>query len=76
MRYPTRSITWQGQAFRFQCLQSNGSASAPPEWAVSRGREFIGMMPCSLEVTTKDFDVRCSRWLAELLGRETARRTP
>jgi hypothetical protein len=35
---------------------------------VSRGGEFIGTMPCSPEVTTKDFDVRGLHWLAELLG--------
>jgi hypothetical protein len=37
-------------------------------WAVSRGGEFIGTMPCPPEVTTKDFDIRGMHWLAELLG--------
>ena len=70
MHSRTRSITWQGEAFHFECLTSTGSH--PPQWAVSHKREFIGMMPCPLEVTTKDFDVRCSRWLSELLGRTEA----
>jgi hypothetical protein len=68
MRYRSRSITWHGQAFHFEYLQSNPT-SDPPQWSVSRGREFIGMMPCSVEVTTKDFDVRCFRWLTDLLSR-------
>lgn len=81
MRHRTHSTTWQGQAFHFERLESKGGTGDPPQWAVSRGREFIGrefigMMVCSLEVTTKDFDVRCLRWLTELLSgpeRETAK---
>jgi hypothetical protein len=40
----------------------------PPVWAVSRGREFIGTLPVVEEETTKEFEVRCSRWIEELLG--------
>jgi len=69
MRYRTRSITWQAQTFRFECLPSTSGPSGPPQWAVSRAREFIGTMPCSLEVTTREFEVRCLRWLAELHNR-------
>src|SRR5215208_4740123 len=67
MRSQHRSITWRGQAFRFQRLQSASSKSDQPVWAVYRRGEFIGTMPCSSEVTTKDFDVRSLRWLGELL---------
>ena len=66
MRSRTRSLTWRGQVFRFQYLRSDTSSDTEL-WAVSRHGEFIGTMPCSTEVTTKDFDVRGSRWLAELL---------
>lgn len=68
MRSRTRSLTWRGQVFRFQCFRPDPS-SGPALWAVSRRGEFIGTMPCSTEVTTKDFDVRGSHWLAELLAR-------
>ena len=72
MRHLQRSITWQGQAFQFQRLQSDPSKNSPlndsPLWAVYRRGEFIGTMRCSGEVTTKDFDVRSLRWLGELLG--------
>lgn len=37
-------------------------------WAVSHGGEFIGTMPCSPEVTTKEFEARSLCWLGELLG--------
>ena len=66
MRAGTRSLTWRGQAFRFQRLSSDPQAEAL--WAVWRRGEFIGTMACSSEVTTKDFDLRGTRWLAELLG--------
>jgi hypothetical protein len=38
------------------------------EWAVARGGEFIGTMPCAANITTGEFDLRCTRWLRELLG--------
>jgi hypothetical protein len=68
MRYRTRSVTWHGEAFQFQQLPSEPTGD-PPLWAVRRHGEFIGTMPCSSQVTTKDFDLRCLRWLGELLGR-------
>jgi hypothetical protein len=68
MRHHQRSITWQGQAFQFQRLQSEPAKNDSPLWAVYRRGEFIGTMVCAGEVTTKDFDVRSLRWLGELLG--------
>ena len=68
MRYHHQSITWHGQAFHFELLNTKASSRETPLWAVSRRGEFIGTMPCSLEVTTKDFEVRGLRWLGELLG--------
>jgi len=69
MRARSRSLTWRGQTFRFQYLSSTlVPMSDTALWAVSRGGEFIGTMPCPPEVTTKDFDVRGMHWLAELLG--------
>jgi hypothetical protein len=69
MRARSRSLIWRGQTFRFQYLSATPvPMSDSALWAVSRGGEFIGTMPCSPEVTTKDFDVRGLSWLAELLG--------
>ena len=68
MRDHQRSLTWQGQSFQFHRLPSAPSLSDLPLWAVYRHGEFIGNMPCSTEVTTKDFDTRGFRWLGELLG--------
>ena len=67
VRTRSRSLTWHGQAFRFQYLRDDLSPELPL-WAVSRSGEFIGTMACSPEVTTKDFDARGLRWLGELLG--------
>jgi hypothetical protein len=67
MKPRTRSIPWSGQYFRFERLRA-GDSGAGSVWAVSREREFIGTMTCDREVTTKEFDVRCQRWLTDLLG--------
>ena len=67
MRYHTRSITWRGEAFQFQQLPSR-RADDPVQWAVRHRGEFIGTMPCSPQVSTREFDLRCERWLGELLG--------
>ena len=69
MRYRTRSILWHGETFRFQYLKPGEAKSDEPLWAVSRRGEFIGMMTCPPEVTTRDFDLRSVRWLWDLLGR-------
>jgi hypothetical protein len=66
MRARCRSVTWRGQSFRFQWVPPRRDAP-DPLWAVSREREFIGMMPCSTEISTKEFDVRAFSWLHELL---------
>lgn len=68
MRYRTRSIIFHGETFRFQYLTPSGRRTDEPQWAVSRGTEFIGMMACPPEVTTRDFDLRSAHWLRELLG--------
>jgi hypothetical protein len=58
--------TWRGHQFRFERLHDPPDRS--PVWAVSRHGEFIGTMPYRPDETTKEFDVRCVRWLADLLG--------
>jgi hypothetical protein len=70
MRTHARSLTWHGQAFQFQRMPTDDPRQQTL-WAVSRHGEFIGVMPCADEVTTKDFDLRSQRWLSELL--ETSR---
>jgi hypothetical protein len=68
MRYHTRSLTWQGEAFRFERFQAKNHSSDSREWAVSRRGEFIGTLTCAPEVTTKEFELRGLAWLRELLG--------
>jgi hypothetical protein len=67
MKSRTRSVPWSGEYFRFERLRA-GDSGPGSVWAVSREREFIGTMTCDREVTTKEFDVRCQRWLTDLLG--------
>jgi hypothetical protein len=73
MRHLSRSVTWNDEAFHFERLESRVPLGDTPLWAVSRGGEFIGTMSCSTEVSTKDFDVRCLRWLSELLENRPSR---
>jgi DNA-binding response OmpR family regulator len=53
----SRSLTWRGHVYRFEYTKTS-ELKRDPQWAVSRRGEFIGMMGCSPEVTTKDFDLR------------------
>jgi hypothetical protein len=69
MRHKTRSIAWHGQEFHFERLEWGARAERQTaEWAVWRRGEFIGTMPFVTEETTKEFDLRCARWLGELLA--------
>ena len=67
MRHRMRCVTWQGRSFRFQRMGA-GRPDDTHEWSVSNGLEFIGTMSCGDEVTTREFELRCLRWLAELMG--------
>jgi hypothetical protein len=70
MHHSALSISWSGQSFRFERFPSWESG---PDlvWAISRGSEFIGTMSCDQEITTREFEVRCQQWLADLLGVRT-----
>ena len=68
MRYRRRSLTYAGQPFNFDRIETWESGKNRLIWAVSRRGEFIGTLTSPEEITTKDFDLRCTRWLEELLG--------
>jgi hypothetical protein len=84
MRQARHFVEWHGQLFLAEPLRTlTRFSSLPPVWAVSRGREFIGTLPVVDEETTKEFEVRCGRWIEELIGgspiagsRPSARGTP
>ena len=66
---PTRHfVEWQGARFTAEPLKSPRVTSLPPVWAVSRGGEFIGTLPCRSEEITKESEVRCTGWLRDLYG--------
>jgi hypothetical protein len=70
MRTIRHFVEWHGQRFTAEPLRTlTKFSSLPPLWAVSRGREFIGTLPLVEKETTKEFEVRCSRWIEDLLGR-------
>jgi hypothetical protein len=68
MRRNVRTLTWQGMSYSFARMQDVAAEGGTGEWAVARGGEFIGTMPCAVNMTTGEFEVRCTRWLSELLG--------
>ena len=67
MRYRRRSVSYAGQPFSFELIERT-SGKTGFVWAVSRRGEFIGTLTSPEEITTREFDVRCTRWLADLLG--------
>jgi hypothetical protein len=73
MRSRTHSLNWHGQVFYFQYVRESFEEQGAPLWAVSRRGEFIGTMPCSTEVTTKDFELRGLHWLSDLLDPQQPR---
>ena len=68
MRYRRRSLTYAGQSFNFDRIETRESGKNRLIWAASRRGELIGTLTSPEEITTKEFDLRCARWLEELLG--------
>ena len=74
MRDIPRTVSWRSRHYRFERLSPRSRVtSLPPVWAVSRSGEFIGTMPCRLEESTKEFELRAMQWLGELLGSGSSR---
>ncbi len=68
MRQGPRTVRWRDREFCFEPFRGRDSWSeTSPVWAVSRHGEFIGTMPSAPEETTKEFELRSIRWLADLL---------
>jgi hypothetical protein len=74
MRYRRRSLIYAGQPFTFDRIETRDSGKDRFLWAVSRQGEFIGTLTSPEEITTKEFDLRCARWLKELFGDSHAAR--
>jgi hypothetical protein len=68
MLYRRRSVSYAGQPFSFERIERWELGESRVTWAVSHRGEFIGTMTSAEEITASDFDVRCTRWLADLLG--------
>ena len=70
MRSARYHVEWHGAVYIADRLKTSTRVSSlPPLWAVSRRGEFIGTLPYSEEETTKEFEARCAKWLADLLGK-------
>ena len=69
MRWTRHLVEWHGVVYTADPLKTlTRVSSLPPVWAVSRRGEFIGTLPYNPEETTKEFEIRCARWIAELIG--------
>jgi hypothetical protein len=62
-------VSYAGEPFSFEQVKAADAGHDRLVWAVSRRGEFIGTMSTPQEITTKDFDVRSTDWLADLLGK-------
>ena len=70
MRSTRHCVEWHGERYTVEPLKSSSTVtSLPPVWAVLRGREFIGTLPCRPEENIKEFEVRCIAWLRDLYER-------
>ena len=68
MRGGPRTVRWRDHQFSFEALRGKDAWNdQSPLWAVSRHGEFIGTMPRAPEETTKEFELRSIRWLADLI---------
>jgi hypothetical protein len=73
MHSGSRFVEWQGRRYTAEPLDSPYRVTTlPPVWAVSRGGEFIGTMPCHPQETAKEFEGRCLDWLRDLYGSRRA----
>jgi hypothetical protein len=68
MREGPRTVRWRSQEFHFETFQPRDTGGGHAVmWAVWWRSEFIGTMPTEAEETTKEFELRSIRWLADLL---------
>jgi hypothetical protein len=73
MHSGSRFVEWQGRRYTAEPLKSSYRVTTlPPVWALSRGGEFIGTMPCRPRESTKEFQIRCLTWLRDLYGSRRA----
>lgn len=63
-----KTILWSGQQFSLRPLAKERGDTAEMAWAIWRGREFIGTIPYVHNETTKEFELRSTAWVAELVG--------
>jgi hypothetical protein len=68
MRDGPRTIRWQDHEFHFESFKARDAlGDQSTMWAVWWHSEFIGTMPKASEETTKEFELRCIGWLADLI---------
>jgi hypothetical protein len=68
MREGPRTVRWRDHEFCFETFKGRDAWSDHgPVWAVWWHGEFIGTMPSAQEETTKEFELRSMRWLADLI---------
>ena len=68
MRHRRRSVSYAGEPFCFELVKGWEGGSRRVVWSVTRRGEFIGTMTTPQEITTNEFDVTSTHWLADLLG--------
>jgi hypothetical protein len=74
MRAGPRTVRWRNQEFHFETFEGRDTRGRhAPTWAVWWRGEFIGTMPTQSAETTKEFELRSIRWLADLLPSTGAR---
>ena len=70
MRSTRHIVEWHGERYTVELLIGSSPVTSPfPKvWAVSRRGEFIGTIPCEPQEADEQFEQRCARWMADLIG--------
>ena len=70
MRSTRHIVEWHGERYTVEPL--TGTSPFTPLfseiWGVSRQGEFIGTIRCEPQETREEFEQRCARWMADLIG--------
>lgn len=63
-----KSTSVRGQPYNLRLLAKAEDPEVDEEWAVWRGKEFIGTLPYQRNETTKELEARSAAWISSLLG--------
>ena len=69
MRSIRHIVVWHGERYVVEPLPDHSPVTPVQQyWAVTRRGEFIGAIPSGPQESEEEFEHRCARWVADLIG--------